>query len=247
MKSFEQYIKETARQQEFPVTGDVVECNINEELAVDLAVLEHTDDSIVVEIDAVAQYILEHCGCSVEEELDEAFMNWQVKVGDKVWKGTARNAGEAVKKAKPSMGNLDLTKASVTRIDEAKDKYCSDACCGSDVKAEDCKCPPDCPHCNCNAIDEAEYQGREVKLGKPMRGDVKKYKVFVKDPKTGNVKKVNFGSKEMEIKRDDPARRKSFRARHGCGTPRASDRTKAAYWSCRMWSSKPVSKILKGK
>lgn len=96
-------------------------------------------------------------------------------------------------------------------------------------------------------LDEAEYQGREVKLGKPMKGDVRKYKVYVKNPKTGNVKKVNFGDPNMQIKRDDPARRRSFRARHGCGTPRASDRTKAAYWSCRMWSSKPVSQILKGK
>lgn len=96
-------------------------------------------------------------------------------------------------------------------------------------------------------LDEAEYHGREVKLGKPMSGDVKKYKVYVKDPKTGNVKKVNFGDKGMEIKRDNPARRRNFRKRHGCGTARASDRTKAAYWSCRMWSSKPVSKILKGK
>lgn len=96
-------------------------------------------------------------------------------------------------------------------------------------------------------LNEAEYQGRKVQLGKPTKGDVKKYKVYVRDPKTGNIKKVNFGDKGMEIKRDDPKRRKSFRARHGCGTPRASDRTKAAYWSCRMWSSKPVSKILKGK
>jgi len=96
-------------------------------------------------------------------------------------------------------------------------------------------------------IAEAEYHGRTVKLGKPMAGDVKKYKVYVKDPKTGNVKKVNFGDKGMEIKRDDPKRRKNFRARHGCGTPRSSDRTKAAYWSCRLWSTKPVSKILKGK
>lgn len=94
---------------------------------------------------------------------------------------------------------------------------------------------------------EAEYQGREVKLGKPMSGDTRKYKVYVKDPKTGNVKKVNFGDPNMQIRRDNPKARKSFRARHGCGTPRASDRTKAAYWSCRMWSSKPVSKILKGK
>ena len=97
------------------------------------------------------------------------------------------------------------------------------------------------------SLDEAEYHGHQVQLGKPSKGDVKKFRVYVKDPKTGNIKKVNFGDPNMEIKRDDPERRKNFRARHGCGTPRASDRTKAAYWSCRMWSSKPVSKILKGK
>ena len=96
-------------------------------------------------------------------------------------------------------------------------------------------------------LSEAEYKGRKVQLGKPMKGDVKKYKVYVKDKKTGNVKKVNFGDPNMEIRRDNPKARKSFRARHGCGTRRASDRTKAAFWSCRMWSRKPVSKILKGK
>jgi len=97
-------------------------------------------------------------------------------------------------------------------------------------------------------LEEAKYQGKEVKLNKPMRGDVKKFKVYVRDPKTGNVKKVNFGSKEMEIKRDDPARRKSFRARHKCADKTAAkDRHTAGYWSCRLWSSKPVSDILKGK
>ena len=90
--------------------------------------------------------------------------------------------------------------------------------------------------------NEAEYQGRKVKLGKPTRGDVKKYKVFVKNPKTGNVKKVNFGDPNMEIRRDNPKARKSFRARHNCSDKK--DRTKAGYWSCRMWSSKPVSKIV---
>ena len=94
---------------------------------------------------------------------------------------------------------------------------------------------------------EAEYRGRKVQLGKPMKGDVKKYKVYVKDKKTGNVKKVNFGDPNMEIRRDNPKARKSFRARHGCGTKRASDRTTAAFWSCKMWSKKPVSQILKGK
>jgi hypothetical protein len=93
------------------------------------------------------------------------------------------------------------------------------------------------------SIEEAEYQGRKVKLGKPTRGDVKKFKVYVKDPKTGNVKKVNFGhggssakkagQKTMKIKKSNPARRKSFRARHNCDNP--GPRTKARYWSCRAW------------
>ena len=89
-------------------------------------------------------------------------------------------------------------------------------------------------------MDEAEYQGRKVKLGKPMQGDVKKFKVYVKDPKTGNVKKVNFGhggssvkGKAMKIKKSNPARRRSFRARHNCDNP--GPRTKARYWSCRKW------------
>ena len=91
-------------------------------------------------------------------------------------------------------------------------------------------------------VNEAEYQGRTVKLGKPTKGDVKKFKVYVKDPKTGNTKKVNFGDPNMEIRRDNPAAKKSFRARHNCSDKK--DRTKAGYWSCRMWSSKPVSKII---
>lgn len=94
-------------------------------------------------------------------------------------------------------------------------------------------------------LDEAEYQGRQVQLGKPSAGDVKKYKVYVRDPRTGNIKKVNFGDKKLSIKRDNPGRRKNFRARHRCAT--AKDRTSARYWSCRMWSKKPVSQILKGK
>ena len=80
---------------------------------------------------------------------------------------------------------------------------------------------------------EAEYRGRKVKLNKPMRGDVKKFKVYVKDPKTKNIKKVNFGDPNMKIKRSNPARRRSFRARHNCDNP--GPKTKARYWSCRKW------------
>ena len=87
-------------------------------------------------------------------------------------------------------------------------------------------------------VNEAEYQGREVKLGKPTRGDSKKFKVYVKNPK-GNVVKVNFGhkgkggEKTMRIKKSDPARRKAFRVRHNCDNP--GPRHKARYWSCRAW------------
>jgi hypothetical protein len=79
---------------------------------------------------------------------------------------------------------------------------------------------------------EAKYQGREVPLGKPMAGDVKKSKVYVKGPK-GNVVKVNFGDKNMRIKKSNPGRRKNFRARHNCDNP--GPRWKARYWSCRAW------------
>lgn len=108
-----------------------------------------------------------------------------------------------------------------------------------------------CPHCLIEAIhlarttdtpefinimdpslSEAEYQGRKVQLGKPMRGDVKKFKVYVKNAK-GRVVKVNFGDPNMRIRKSNPARRRSFRARHRCHT--AKDRTSARYWSCRKW------------
>ena len=91
-------------------------------------------------------------------------------------------------------------------------------------------------------INEAEYQGRKVKLNKPMRGDVKKFKVYVNNPK-GNVVKVNFGhggtsakkagEKTMQIQKDIPSRKKAFRARHKCDTP--GPRTGARYWSCKAW------------
>ena len=84
-----------------------------------------------------------------------------------------------------------------------------------------------------NDLEEAEYRGRKVPLGKPMRGDVKKFKVYVRDPKTVNIKKVNFGDPNMRIKKSNPARRRSFRARHNCANP--GPRTKARYWSCRKW------------
>lgn len=102
------------------------------------------------------------------------------------------------------------------------------------VKTEDHDCFAEWLVEKQSQIAEAEYQGRTVKLNKPMQGDVSKFKVYVNGPK-GKVVKVNFGAKgsENRIKKNDPARRKSFRARHNCDNP--GPKHKARYWSCRKW------------
>ena len=88
-------------------------------------------------------------------------------------------------------------------------------------------------------LNEAKYKGRTVTLNKPMQGTTKKFQVYVKNEK-GNVIKVNFGfggtsakGKVMRIKKSNPERRKSFRARHNCDNP--GPKTKARYWSCKAW------------
>ena len=81
----------------------------------------------------------------------------------------------------------------------------------------------------------AEYKGRKVTLNKPMAGNVKKFKVFVKDPSTGRVKKINFGAKGMSIKKNNPDRKKSYCARSG-GIKGKNNRLSANYWSRKMWN-----------
>jgi hypothetical protein len=106
----------------------------------------------------------------------------------------------------------------------AKKTTTEEACC------EECKYE--------HMITEAEYQGKSVKLNDPIRTSevpTKKFKVYVKDPSTGNIKVVRFGDPGLSIKRDDPKRRKSFRARHNCDNP--GPITGARYWSCYQWRS----------
>lgn len=105
-------------------------------------------------------------------------------------------------------------------------------------KNKEGECCPGClaeliQECWSQPIEEAEYKGRKVPLGKPMKGDTKKFKVYVKNQK-GNVVKVEFGQPGVKIKKNNPARRKSFRARHHCDT-NPGPRWKARYWSCRKW------------
>ena len=85
---------------------------------------------------------------------------------------------------------------------------------------------------DCSCITEAEYHGHKVALGKPMQGDIKKFKVYVKNNK-GKVVKVNFGAHGMNIKRNNPVHRNAYRKRHNCDNP--GPRWKANYWSCRKW------------
>ena len=94
--------------------------------------------------------------------------------------------------------------------------------------------------------EESEHEGKKVTLNKPFRtpDGPKKFAVYVKNDK-GNVVKVTFGDPNMEIKRDDPERRKNYRARHNCSDP--GPKWKANYWSCKMWAKKPVSKMTEAK
>jgi len=217
------FLTESERRSQFMATGDAFDVVVNEELALEFEVIYHNSEMALVEADEVAMAILESCGCSFEEDVDittgkeqpKTFMGFNVKSLQDKIEG---------KKSQIALAKRNAPKSGLTVADVPKlEKELADLM----------------------QMDEAEYKGRKVKLGKPMRGDVKKYKVFVKDKKTGNVKKVNFGDPNMQIRRDNPEARKNFRARHNCADKK--DRTKAGYWSCRMWSKKPVSKILKGK
>jgi hypothetical protein len=118
-------------------------------------------------------------------------------------------------------------------LEEKKDP-CWDGYQQLGVKKKNGKEVPNCvPVKEDQDIEEATYQGRKVPLNKPMKGDVKKSKVYVDLDGDGKAKKVEFGDPNMTIKKHIPARRKSFRARHNCENPGPKD--KARYWSCRAW------------
>ena len=168
-----------------------------------------TNEMHTVDHDAADEF--QQVRADVEESSDGLWANIRAKRarGEK----GARKGSEAYKKAVAAGNKLD-------EVSET-DSYC--------------------PHClaeyimeNYNKLNEAEYRGRKVSLGKPFLtpGGPKKRSVYVKNAK-GNVIKVNFGDPNMKIKKHIPARRKSYRARHHCENP--GPRTKANYWSCRAW------------
>ncbi len=147
----------------------------------------------------------------VEEALKGLWANIRAKQarGEK----PARKGSEAFKKAKQAADRINA-------MDET-DSFCTECMIEYLLEYE-------------HKLEEAEYRGRKVKLGKPFLtpGGPKKRSVYVKNAK-GNVVKVNFGDPNMKIKKNIPARRKSYRARHHCQNP--GPRWKANYWSCRAW------------
>ena len=141
-------------------------------------------------------------------------------------------------------GRVWLTNAKVDEVVEARIPQTEDGPCWDThkqvgMKKKGNRLVPNCVPKEEAELNEwgeveeaAEYKGRKVTLNKPTKGDIKKSKVYVKNEK-GNVVKVEFGDPNMQIQKDIPARRKSFRARHNCDNP--GPKWKARYWSCKAW------------
>jgi hypothetical protein len=235
-----------------PRIGDIVEFETDPETVVEGVIVGETDDGYIYEFSDTGYTELHEactygkyycstdkkykCRQSPKQDRDVAEAHGNSKIYDKCWDGykkvPGKKRGEKGSCVEESSGYIPRNSR------EAQDPRWSSALTG-DVTTSTMRdqigkfFPTTAPNDGQEQIHEAQYQGREVPLGRPMRGDVKKFKVYVKDPGTGNVKKVNFGDPNMRIKKSNPARRRSFRARHNCKTP--GPRTKARYWSCRKW------------
>jgi hypothetical protein len=205
MKSLLDYLAEAKYVAGTPVTGDDFAINIREEYLLETYICEEAVDGVVLYADEKLMAILESYGLLETEFHETVILEGSMKHA--MHKDAERME---LKQFVEKYGDEDWVREFYNNI--------------------------------MGDLDEAEYRGRKVPLGKPMAGDVKKSKVYVKGPK-GNVVKVNFGhggtsakragQKTMKIKKSNPARRKSFRARHNCANP--GPRWKARYWSCRAW------------
>ena len=205
MKSLREYIVESEFILENPVPGDAFDLELSTDVLIESVVGELLEDgSPVIELDNRAIEIMENMGWTFEDS----------------------SLPTPTDSISPIHGNAfaPYQRKQDPREWFRKDVHEDD----EDVEEE--------------TVTEAEYRGRTVPLGKPMAGDVKKKKVYVRKP-NGSIVKVNFGhggtsakragQKTMRIKKSNPKRRKSFRARHNCSNP--GPRWKARYWSCRAW------------
>jgi hypothetical protein len=227
--------------EEFEI-GDEFGVSFSEDFEVATTIVDIVEDGIVVELDDTGMNFLEENGFSFEEGELVNEEKQKGLDGKACWKGykrmgTKMKGGKRVDNCVKMGENSDIDESGLQYY-TGKKKYGKEgmaalAAAGRDgASEEELGRIKDKHKKEDYEIGEAEYQGRKVPLGKPMQGDVKKSKVYVKNPQ-GNVVKVNFGDKKMKIKKSNPARKKSFRARHNCDNP--GPRHKARYWSCRAW------------
>ena len=242
MKSLKEYIAESAQWMESPAAGDTFAIELPDEVLIETYIIEVADDCIL--LDSTTEINAALAEWATLEDTDEGDSGvilettgygsiiGEGQMKELMWRDAERMSLEQfVDKYGDEEWVREFWNAIMGPVDEDQDAA---VVAGKEAAIDAAQRL---------ATDEAKYQGREVPLGKPMAGDVKKSKVYVRDPATGNIKKVNFGhggtsakragQKTMKIKKSNPARRKSFRARHNCANP--GPRTKARYWSCRAW------------
>lgn len=235
MKSLQDYLTESEQWMATPAEGDDFAIELPDEVLVETYIIEVADDCIL--LDATSEIVAAIGESALLEDTDEGdsgvvleTMGYGTLVGEGSMKHEMMKMAElmTLEQFKERYGDEDWIEE-FWRVSNGVDKDIDEDQDAAVVAGKEAAIDA----AQRLATDEAKYQGRTVALGKPMAGDVKKFKVYVRDPKTGNVKKVNFGQKGMKIKKSNPARRRSFRARHNCANP--GPRTKARYWSCRKW------------
>jgi hypothetical protein len=185
-----------------PEVGDVIELELGDTL-IETTISEVLDDGVVIHIDESALRLMVD---AKKQQLNEGATKHAMHAD-----AEKMNLEQFVDKYAPRPEDRESVKEFWKNVNDED---------GDEAPTDDEK------------VKEAKYQGREVPLGKKMKGDVKKSKVYVRKP-NGNVVKVEFGDPNMRIKKSNPKRRKSFRARHNCDNP--GPRWKARYWSCRAW------------
>jgi len=217
MKNYISAIDGLAEDDESIFLYDSFDIELSEDFVIETGVIGYTDDGIILEADDETIEFLELNDIMTEEinviETEDAqsanlYTPYEDDLADIMRLTENPNPGDFNQAVASPIG-------SINKNDE--ERVADDNVTGKDPEVE---------------VHEAEYQGRKVTLNKPMQGDTKKSKVYVKNAK-GNVVKVNFGQKGMSIKKGNPGARKSFRARHNCKNP--GPKWKARYWSCRAW------------
>ena len=247
MKSLRDYIVETEATAHTPRVGDDFAIEFGDDCLIESHVVDVLDDGIVIAGDAQAIKLLESHGCKMETIRRYGPAGSNRAMGYALEEESIDEHGGGIGPARAWQDYMEeedvvdrvMELAGIARpVDEDEGE--------GQLVAKTLELEPTGPTSGVideESMGEAKYQGREVTLNKPMAGDVKKSKVYVRDPATGNIKKVNFGhggtsakrrgEKTMKIKKNIPSRRKAFRARHNCAT--AKDRTSARYWSCSKW------------